>query len=121
MPWQPTGWYRLRNVTRRILGLWAVLCGAGFAAWAVWLLTHPHWPLDANAVPRTATGAGLVLLLPAAVGIGGGIWLLRSRTYRPDLGDVPFFVDPFVAKAQGRANRHWWTGDPKGAATQADA
>jgi hypothetical protein len=103
-----------------MLGLWVVLCGAGFAAWSVWLLTHPHWPLDPNSGPLTPTGLGLVSLLAAAVCIGGGIWLLRSRTYRPDLGDIPYLVDPFAAKAQDRSNRDWWTGDPKGSGTRTD-
>jgi hypothetical protein len=49
------------------------------------------------------------------------VLLLRARTYRPDLGDVLYFVDPFVARTQDRTNRHWWTGDPKGRATRADA
>ena len=117
----PAWYYRFRNITRRILGLWAVLIGAGFGAWSVWLLAHPHWPLDASVERMTATGFGLVLLLPFAVCTGSGLWLLRSRTFRPDLGDVLYLLDPFVAKTQDRSNRYWWTGDPKGRATRADA
>lgn len=117
----PAWLYRAHNVAWRILGLWAVLCGTGFAAWAGWLLTHPHSPMDVNASPATAVGTGLVMLLAAAIGIGLGVLLLRARTYRPDLGDVLYFVDPFVARTQDRTNRHWWTGDPKGRATRADA
>jgi hypothetical protein len=121
MPWQPTGWYRFRSVARRIPGFWVMSCGAALAGWSVWLPAHPHWPLDANAPRLTTTGYGLVLLPPAAVCTGGALWWLHSRTYRPHLGDVPYFVESFIAEAQDRTSRHCWTGDPEGATTRADA
>ena len=113
----PAWYYRFRNITRRLLGLWVVLIGAGFGAWGVWLVTHPHWPLTGDEVAIGPVRYGLLALAVSAACVSCGTWLLRSHTFRPDLGDVYYLLDPFVAKTQDRSNRHWWTGDPKGGPT----
>ena len=115
-------WYwRSFNVMRRVVGLGFVLWGVGFAAWGAWLLLHPSAPFAVNGVPTTAVGPRLEMTLAAGAMAILGVFLIRGRAYRPDLGDVPYLVDPFLAKSQRRTNRQWWTGDPKPGSARADA
>ena len=104
-------WYwRSYNIMRRVVGLGFALWGFGFASWGLWLALHPNVPFPVDGVPTTAVGPKLGMTLVATALTGLGIWLIRARPYRPDLGDVPYLFDPFLAKTQLRANRRWWTG-----------
>jgi hypothetical protein len=98
----------------RVCGVLAALCGAGFLGWAAVLTLHPSLPsrfhsvvADPNLAPSLFMGGAWFLIL--------GISILRARTYRPDLGDAAYLVDPIGAKLQREfpPSRTWWSGDPK--------
>jgi hypothetical protein len=115
-------WYwRGYNIMMRLVGLAFLFWGLGFACWGLWLALHPNTPFPVNGVPTTALGPKLGMTLAAAVMAAPGIFLIRTRPYRPDLGDVPYLFDPFLAKTQVRSNRHWWTGDEMQSSVRADA
>jgi hypothetical protein len=97
----------------RVCGVLAALCGAVFLGWVALLTLHP--PLlsrfngvvaDPNLAPPLFMAGAWFLIL--------GICILRARTYRPDLGDAAYLIDPFGAKLRRLfpPSRTWWTGDP---------
>jgi hypothetical protein len=100
--------WRFYNMSRRILGLMAILAGLAFlwSALSVWLgLAQP----DANAsTPREQFVGGLVSLALGAI-------VLRRRPYRPDQGDVSWWAGLAGGYDQSRAKRgeprSWWTGE----------
>jgi hypothetical protein len=102
--------WRLFNLCMRVCGLIAFVMGAGLLVWGVMLGLHnrPNNTLTNNpglGPPLTMAGVWFLLL---------GVAMLRARTYRPDLGDASFFVDPFGARLLRvfPPKRSWWTGDP---------
>jgi hypothetical protein len=109
--------WRAFNVTMRVCGVLAALCGVGALVWVAVLVLHA--PIltrfqgvatDRNlAAPLLMVGIWFLIL---------GICVLRARTYRPDLGDAGILVDPLGVKLQRTlpSSRTWWTGDPTTAA-----
>jgi hypothetical protein len=110
-PFSP-GYWRCWNVFRRLGGLWCALVGIGALAWTTLALVKP------SLVPaESSTALHWVLavswLSMSAIAFGLSAWLLRSRTYRPDMGDHNWFASPQLARIERRENRNWWTGDPR--------
>ena len=113
--------WRVFNVIRRLTGLLATFNGAVLAIWGASLLLRPERTIDVQGVPSAAIWPKLVTLVVGIVAGVLGVLLVRARTYRPDLGDTSWFVEPQVARRQLRSGRNWWTGDPKRSSAQAAA
>jgi len=105
------GYFRFSNVLRRVVGL----CFVSFPVVGILVtIVGIVWPgaFDAE-VTSSSQLVGLVMFFAPFVAVG--IWVLRSPTYRPDLGDTMRLVstDPWSEELARRQNRSWWTGDPK--------
>ena len=105
-------YWRAVNVTWRVIGLLFVPAALGFLAWGLWVFVHPAATIAIEGVPRRDLGAKLLMLAFPVPHLALGAYALRRRTYRPDLGDRNWFVDPVAAKFERREARSWWTGDP---------
>jgi hypothetical protein len=99
-------YWRVYNVLVRALGLSALLSGLFFIVWGIKHI------LELGLLPDEGAG-GLMLVVAGLLAAGIGAALLRTPTYRPDLGDVAWHFDPFGAKPQSSTatKRSWWTGD----------
>jgi hypothetical protein len=104
--------WRAFNVAWRVVGLLFLPVALGFLAWGLWVLVHPAATIAIDGVPRRDPGAKLMMLALPVPHLALGIYALRRRTYRPDLGDRLWFVDPMAAKFEQSGRRSWWTGDP---------
>ena len=107
LSWE-TWYWRVFNVSVRVLGLVALWCGAVFIGWGARRL------LEMQFVQLEQASALVILpvgLLAATIG-----WaILRVQSYRPDLGDVLWKFDPYGTKTgRAPAKRAWLTGDRKG-------
>lgn len=98
--------WRAFIVSIRIVGLGAAIVSVGFLGWALGL-----WTMVVDQAPLS-TSERLGDAVAAAATAAVALLLLRLRPFRPDLGDVSWFLDPFGARANSRAPRNWWTGDP---------
>lgn len=101
-----TWYWRVFNILVRALGLVALLSGAVFIVWgAVRMLRMDFIRME---------DAPTLAILPIGLLVGVlGAAILRTPTYRPDLGDVPWGFDPLGTKARqsSQAKRSRWTGD----------
>jgi hypothetical protein len=97
----------------------AIFNGVIFAVWGVSLLLRTGSTIDVQGVPTTALGPKIEMTLVGILAVVLGLLLVRARTYRPDLGDVSWFLEPQVARRQLRSGRNWWTGDRKNSSVQA--
>lgn len=106
--------WRVFNVFMRICGITAAFAGALLLAWDASLILVPT-------ILRRFTVGGANPNLQAPLLVAGvwflilGLGILRARTYRPDLGDASYSIDPYGAKLR-RAfppKRSWWTGEPR--------
>ena len=104
--------WRAFNVAWRVVGLLFVPTAIGFLAWGLWVFVHPAVTIAVDGVPRRDLGAKLMMLALPVPHLALGVYALRRRSYRPDLGDSNWFVDPIAAKFEPREGRSWWTGDP---------
>jgi hypothetical protein len=111
--------WRVFNVGRRLTGLMAILNGAIFAIWGGSLLLRPQSTMDVQGMPTAAIGPKLGMMVVGILAVVLGVLLVRVRTYRPDLGDASWFIEPQVARRQLRSGRNWWTGDRKDSSAQA--
>jgi hypothetical protein len=111
--------WRLFNVLRRLLGIGAIVNGAVFVAWGLALLARPRSTVAMNGVLATAASANLLVLLVGATALALGAVIVRARSYRPDLGDASWLLEPQTAHAEKREGRTWWTGDQKARSTRA--
>jgi hypothetical protein len=111
---RPSWSWRIFNIFMRLCGLTTALAGALFLAWDASLILAPGWlqpfnPGIANPHlkgPLLVAGVWFLIL---------GLGILRARTYRPDLGDASYSIDPYGAKLRRvfPPTRSWWTGDPR--------
>jgi hypothetical protein len=105
--------WRMLNVAWRVLGLLFVPAALGFIGWGVWLLAHPEAAVLIDGAPHRDLSSKLLFTAFPLPHLALGIYALRRRTYRPDLGDSVWFANPFAARAEDRRGRSWWTGDRK--------
>ena len=108
--------WRIYNVFRRLFGLGATCGGAVLTLEGLALLLDPQAAVPVNGVPQPGVLPKLLWLLFSLMFVTLGLRFVRTRTYRPDLGDVPWIAAPFEARAQWHErrgeHRSWWTGDP---------
>ena len=104
--------WRAFNVAWRVVGLLFLPVALGFLAWGLWVFVNPAATISVDGVPRRDLSAKLMMLALPVPQLALGIYALRRRTYRPDLGDRLWLVDPMAAKFEQRGPRSWWTGDP---------
>jgi hypothetical protein len=118
MPCETWHW-RIYNVLRRIFGIGALMNGTILALWNLLSLANARWAteLAGEPPPSTWTLVGAVCMSVAFVGLG--LVIVRSRTYRPDLGDSHWLAAPQQARMESRKERNWWTGDRKGGSARA--
>jgi hypothetical protein len=104
------GHARFMNALRRFGALWCVSLGSiavlGTVASAI-------WP-DVFEEAQTSISAFTTVSIFALV-LAFGVWLIRTPSYRPDLGDTMRFMstEPWADELARRQNRTWWTGDPR--------
>ena len=113
--------WRVFNIGCRLFGLLAMLNGTIFTIWGIALLLSPQSTIDVEGVPTAALGPKLGMLAIGLLTLVLGVMVVRARTYRPDLGDVSWLIQPQVARGQLRSRRNWWTGDRKGSSGKAAA
>jgi hypothetical protein len=110
-------YWRSWNIMRRLGGLWCACVALAFLGWAFVALIRPD-AVPSKSVTLPAGSLVATWLAGAAVAFVISAWALRSRTYRPDLGDHNWFASPQRARIERRDNRNWWTGDPRGGTMQ---
>lgn len=113
--------WRVFNAGIRIFALSLAVVGLMFTGSGIRsMVNHSDQPGAIETVPPTATVPGLVEIVLGLVVLAVSQMLLRSRTFRPDLGDATWLVDPILARIQRRERPHrsWWTGDPRGDSDQ---
>jgi hypothetical protein len=105
------GHARFMNAARRFAALWFISLGSlAF----VGTVASTIWPDAFAPAPRSTSGdVGLIVISGLVVAFG--IWLIRTPSYRPDLGDTMRLMstEPWAEELARRGNRAWWTGDPK--------
>jgi hypothetical protein len=111
--------WRLVNVLRRLFGLGALLCGATVALNGVVLLARSSGAVNVDGTLTTAWWPKLLSVIAGIVFVGLGLFCVRSKTYRPDLGDSAWFASPQDARGETRGGRNWWTGDRKASTPRA--
>jgi hypothetical protein len=105
------GHARFMNALRRFGALWCVSLGSiavlGTIASAIWPDSFGESPPSISAALAIVSIFALVLAF--------GAWLIRTPSYRPDLGDTMRLMstEPWADELARRQNRTWWTGDPK--------
>jgi hypothetical protein len=105
--------WRRYNVLRRLCGIGALVNGSVLALWSLSLVLRPHATISLNGEVTSSVWAKLGGLVASLVAVAIGLLIVRSRTYRPDLGDSHWFVDPQLSAGDSRSGRNWWTGDRK--------
>jgi hypothetical protein len=101
-----TSYWRPYNILARAFGGLALAAGIGFILWGILRIYH------LGLQPNEGT-PGLMLMLIGLIAAGLGATILGGPTYRPDLGDPAWQLDPFVANTRQSSSlkRSWWTGD----------
>jgi hypothetical protein len=109
-------WYwRVFNILVRTMGLVSLGFGLVFTVLGGFRILQLGLMLREGAPPLVTLSMGLLL-------VGLGIAILRSPSYRPDLGDVSWRFDPTGARSRdsAAAKRSWWTGDQGARSTGRD-
>lgn len=81
-------WWFL-NVLGRVVGVFFIILGAGFAFWGLSLILNPKSTIAVNGKP---SGDLWLKCLPLIAGVVAGLLgflILVSRRFRPNLGDKP--------------------------------
>ena len=104
------GHARFMNALLRVLALWCVSLGS---IAVLGTLASAIWP-DSFEEPQTSISV-LTLVSIFGLVLAFGVWLIRTPSYRPDLGDTMRLMstEPWADELARRQNRTWWTGDPK--------
>ena len=106
------GHARFLNLFRRVAAIWFASLGTLAVivelAWIAWPRLFAYEP------PAPAAAKVAYSILFAAVA-GFGVYLMRTPSYRPDLGDTMRLMgtEPWSEELTRRQNRSWWTGDPR--------
>lgn len=106
------GAFRFGNAFRRVVAIGFVSLGTLVA---VVSLVSIGWPeVFSDEPPVPLLGQFVFRVLFVLVG-GLGVYLLRTPTYRPDLGDTMRLMSnaPWSEELERRRGRSWWTGNPR--------
>jgi hypothetical protein len=95
------------NVFIRMFALLAMLVSLTFLAWSIVLFRDP---IAAGSVQTVGISPGLLFLTGGLLSAAVGVFLLRAKPYRPDLGDSTWSLS---RTSTTKADRSWWTGGQK--------
>lgn len=79
----------------------AVIFGPVLAGKGAWLLLHRDATIDVNGVPTTDPSVKAIDLIMGLVVLVLGVFMLKARRYRPDLGDTAFSI---FSRCSGKTN-----------------
>jgi hypothetical protein len=108
------------NIVRRVEALWCLCLGTIAVVGSVlWIVRPGTLPSDPSIPIWGRVGLMILFALVAILGARG----LRAPTYRPDLGDTMRVknTDSWKGELSRRADRSWWTGEPRSHPNQASA
>jgi hypothetical protein len=101
--WQ-TEYWRVYNMLVRMLGVSAVVSGAGFVGWGATRLLR-------LGLEQSMGQPGVILVAAGFLSAGLGAAIVATPAFRPDLGDHAVEFDPYGSRVRKMESRSWWTGD----------
>jgi hypothetical protein len=106
------GHARFLNFFRRVAAIWFVSLGT---LAAIVELTWAEWPRLFPDEPSAPASVKVVYSIVFGAVAVFGVYLMRTPTYRPDLGDTMRLMStrPWSEELARRQGRSWWTGDPR--------